>query len=165
MYRTACVLVPSLSGQKAKDLIAEILEECGNVRVVNQKYDGVQNLSYPMKKHAQGHRILLDLEMEASKVKDLSRLFSVNDLVLRHMIIKILLKKESIDNRHDTIRHINDNMFLDSDLRINTTQRGRILDKMPILSKLPQYPVIKRYVSKAIKRARYIGVLPYCAID
>jgi small subunit ribosomal protein S6 len=69
--------------QRATDIITQNQGE-----VTSQDHWGVRRLAYEIEHQDKGNYMLLKFRSEATAVKELDRAFRLDDMVLRHLVVK-----------------------------------------------------------------------------
>lgn len=108
-YEVVFVLAPTLSDEEvsetAEGFAAVATEKGANVLEVDKEKLGRRRLAFPVKKHTEGHYIVLTLEEEAAEaVFELERRFKVSDAVIRFLSIRIdedLKRAEKFKDKRD----------------------------------------------------------------
>jgi small subunit ribosomal protein S6 len=89
-YELGLILVPSLSEEEVRVLVSELTERVAGPETTAEKSEtrGLQHLSYPIKHHAQGHRVFIDFKTEdgAALVESVQKALIHEERVLRHGI-------------------------------------------------------------------------------
>ncbi|MDR2074721.1 MAG: 30S ribosomal protein S6 [Holosporales bacterium] len=78
--------------QVTNEYIALIKEHGGEV--TKTEFCGLRYLAYPIKKNRRGHYVLLNVVLEQDHVRELERKLSLNEDILRSLIVKV----EILDN-------------------------------------------------------------------
>jgi small subunit ribosomal protein S6 len=67
----------------------KIVENAGST-LVKKEYWGLRQLAYPIQKNRRGHYVLLGIDGSTREMlKDLEHLYKTNELVIRHLTIKV----------------------------------------------------------------------------
>ncbi|QEK38409.1 30S ribosomal protein S6 [Candidatus Cytomitobacter primus] len=166
-YRLVCVLQQILSAEEAQlqvDKITNHLTE-NNGEIIGVKNFGLMKLAYQMNRNARGHYFIIDFKLDPLKVKSLRSLMSLNDKFLRDIIVILDKESKTLDkisfaadkNRERKLDLIiGESAFLNNLGQFISTY-GKILSRHIIGISSKQM----RCLSQAIKRARYIGLLPF----
>jgi len=99
-YETTYILRPNLG----EDQFTEIIERTNDIikndagTIINLDRWGVKNLAYEIKKENQGYYIYCDYAAPGFTVREIERIFRIDDRVLRFLTVKLA---DAIDN--DTI--------------------------------------------------------------
>ena len=94
-YRFACVLRPDLSNAKVHKLLEDIFNRIENNCILKSEGIGVENLAYPIKQYKQGHRYFADLYLSKEKVETITKLFNINEEILRFIFVKLYFNPDS----------------------------------------------------------------------
>lgn len=95
-YETTYILRPNLG----EDQFAEIIERTGNIvrndggAVIYLERWGTRKLAYEINKESSGHYVFFDYAAPGTTVRELERIFRIDDRVLRYLTIKLA---DSID--------------------------------------------------------------------
>ena len=89
-YELAVIFVATLEEEKIDQEIAKLTtllekEKCEIVRI--DKW-GVKKLAYPIKKQDNGFYAIIYFNGTSDIIPELDRINKINDLVLRHMVVK-----------------------------------------------------------------------------
>lgn len=90
-YETTWIMRPSLG----EDRFTEIIERtCAVIRndggtIIDIGRWGVRKLAYPVKKESQGCYVCLNYAAPGASVKEIERLFRIDDRVLRYLTVKL----------------------------------------------------------------------------
>jgi len=90
-YELALVFDPSLDEQGIEDelsKITKIIEE-GQSKVDDIDKWGIKKLAYPIKKQENGFYCFVHFQAEGELLDELDRVNRINDMILRHLIIKL----------------------------------------------------------------------------
>jgi len=87
-YEAAIILVHQATEDRQKELVKKVDSVFSKFgAVIKAHHDrGKRNLGYPMKKHKEGHVFIYDLEIDPSKVADVTRELRLEDQLLQVMI-------------------------------------------------------------------------------
>lgn len=99
-YELALVLPGGLTPAKKKaifDKIEKAVEDSGG-KLGKVEEAGKRELAYPIKKEKQGMFFYAPLSLTPDKVKDFDRMLTVDEGVLRHLIVQIKNQKAKIKN-------------------------------------------------------------------
>jgi small subunit ribosomal protein S6 len=143
-------------------MVAGIKEKKGIIH--RQENWGRIPLQYPIARVHKAHYILMNIECEPSVYADFVSNFRYNDAILRHLVIKrktaltettYLGAKES-DLEFKNVREVEyHNITL---LKKHVMDAGRIIP-----SRITNASALKqRKITNAVKRARFLSLLPYC---
>ena len=188
-YEILFVSDPNFEDQidEIQNKFESLLEEDKNL--IHRKEDlKIRNFAYPIQKKKKGHFFLYNVEMNSTKVKDITDWFLINDAILRHLIIKrdtaiteasILaqptdeeygLHKIEINPRRPSLSEtrkkcfFTKNGYTDVDYLNTKLLNFFITDSGKILGR--RFTGTSRYFQKrlevAIKRARFLSLLTYC---
>ncbi len=75
--------------------VEALADELGNIlgngggNVVSREYWGLRNIAYRIKKNRKAHYVFFHLDAPAAAVKEMERLMSLNEDVLRHLVIRV----------------------------------------------------------------------------
>ncbi len=85
-------IVKTTSGKdKAKEVIENMKKiiTTGKGKVVDTREMGERKLAYPIKKETNGYYVVLTIEANAEVVKEFDRRASIDEAIIRHLIIKL----------------------------------------------------------------------------
>lgn len=57
--------------------------------VVRGEYCGHRELEYPIKKNSKGHYYVLQIKLDAKNIKELERIMSLNEDIIRFLVVKV----------------------------------------------------------------------------
>lgn len=149
-YRVINLVTPTISSERALEVVNGIISKN---EILKQNFS-IEQLSYKVKKHSQGHQIVTDIVCEPDKIMPMRRKMEFNNSIMRTLVINHSRKKH---NKFLTREIIGED--LRRIMSQFTTKRGRIL-----FSK-SKNPNEKKSISEAIKMLRFISFLPYCKYD
>ncbi len=91
LYEHVVISRQDISPQQAEALndTLKALIEAGGGSVAKIEYWGLRNLTYRIKKNRKGHYSLLALNAPADAVKEMERLLSINEDVLRYLTVRV----------------------------------------------------------------------------
>lgn len=97
-YEFVFLARPDLSTSQLEEIIEKVKELLTNFNgsVGKIEYWGLRNLAYKIKKNKKAHYYLLNLTTSHEGLKELQRVFSVNDSILRTLSIKVDSLDETI---------------------------------------------------------------------
>jgi small subunit ribosomal protein S6 len=91
LYEHVIIARQDISAQQAEALNEELkaqIEAVGG-HIAKIEYWGLRNLTYRIKKNRKGHYSLLAIDAPAPAVKEMERLLSINEDVLRTLTIRV----------------------------------------------------------------------------
>ena len=90
-YESVIIARQDLSAQQVEQLTGELTEviKAGGGEVAKSESWGLRNLTYKIKKNRKGHYMLFDIECEKELIGEYDRQMSLNEDVLRHMIVRV----------------------------------------------------------------------------
>jgi small subunit ribosomal protein S6 len=91
LYEHVIIARQDISAQQAEALNEELkaqIEAAGG-HIAKIEYWGLRNLTYRIKKNRKGHYSLLAIDAPAPAVKEMERLLSINEDVLRTLTIRV----------------------------------------------------------------------------
>jgi small subunit ribosomal protein S6 len=90
-YEHVLIARQDISPQQAEALNEELkaLIEGQGGHIAKIEYWGLRNLTYRIKKNRKGHYSLLSLDAPAPAVKEMERLLSINEDVLRYLTVRV----------------------------------------------------------------------------
>lgn len=98
LYELLFIIVPSVADdqvQKTIDaVLATIKKEAPELDVKAQKALGRRKFTYPIKHLAEGVYVLVDFEADTAHLQDINRVLELEDILLRHIIVKKEIKSE-----------------------------------------------------------------------
>jgi small subunit ribosomal protein S6 len=91
LYEHVVIARQDISPQQAEALndTLKALIEAGGGSVAKIEYWGLRNLTYRIKKNRKGHYSLLALNAPSDAVKEMERLLSINEDVLRYLTVRV----------------------------------------------------------------------------
>lgn len=150
-YKCMAVVRPTLSSDKVGELVSSMLSGISEGESIEAQNVIMQVLAYPMDRNKQGHMVTLELNIKPATLLNIRRKMEIDENFLRVMFLKEvkIRGKNNFQMKDDFIKNMS----------IHTTKRGKIsfnknLNRMD-----------KAFVSKSVKRLRFMGVLPYCNYD
>ncbi len=141
-YTVINIITPSISSDKALQLMSANLILKDNEQIKHQ-HISIRNFAYKIFKHTSGHYVVTNIEASAETVRNLINKMRLNENFLRTMVLKGF--SFSLDD------------VSEKKLSSHTTKRGRILFQSSRLNRKT-----KKITSMQIKRARILGMLPFC---
>jgi len=90
-YEHVVIARQDISPQQAEALnetLKTLIEEHGG-HIAKIEYWGLRNLTYRVKKNRKGHYSLLAIDAPAPAVKEMERLLSINEDVIRFMTVRV----------------------------------------------------------------------------
>ena len=90
-YEHVVIARQDISPQQAEALnetLKTLIEEHGG-HIAKIEYWGLRNLTYRVKKNRKGHYSLLAIDAPAAAVKEMERLLSINEDVIRFMTVRV----------------------------------------------------------------------------
>jgi small subunit ribosomal protein S6 len=91
LYEHVVISRQDISPQQAEalnDTLKHLIEEGGG-NVAKIEYWGLRNLTYRINKNRKGHYSLLAIDAPSDIVKEMERLLSINEDVLRYMTVRV----------------------------------------------------------------------------
>ena len=91
LYEHVLIARQDISAQQAETLnetLKALIEEQGG-HIAKIEYWGLRNLTYRIKKNRKGHYSLMAIDAPAPAVKEMERLLSFNEDVLRYLTIRV----------------------------------------------------------------------------
>lgn len=90
-YEIMFIVKTTLEGESVKKLTDDLLKiiTSSKSKVIEFKELGQKKLAYPVKKELNGYYFLLNVEADSKTVDEFKRKVSINENVLRHLIIKL----------------------------------------------------------------------------
>ncbi len=70
------------------DTFSGILTERGG-QVSKREYWGLRNIAYRIKKNRKGHYVLMNVDAPSDAVKEMERLMSINEDVIRYLTVRV----------------------------------------------------------------------------
>lgn len=86
-YEMMVIVDPELKEKEALDLTRSLISEAG-FTITEEDVWGLRALAYPVKKRTQGRYAIFWLNGEAAKLAGLKRELTMNDAILRLVIMK-----------------------------------------------------------------------------
>ena len=90
-YELTVILDPGILEEdvpQAMDKLNSLIAKNGG-EVVDTDHWGRRRLSYPIKRHAEGNYVMMKMEMEPDKTRDLESEMNITSDYLRHLLIKV----------------------------------------------------------------------------
>jgi small subunit ribosomal protein S6 len=100
-YEIVFIVKQDASASRVEQITNEyiaVVKEHG-VDVTKTEFCGLRYLAYPIKKNRSGHYVLLNVALGQGYVKELERRLTLNEDVLRSLIVKV----EVLDNNPSTL--------------------------------------------------------------
>ncbi len=100
-YETVFLLAPTLDANAQTEKVEffkGVITKNGG-KIVDEKYWGKLNLSYPIQKHSQAFYYLVQFQGEGEALTELARRYSYDDDVLRNIVVRIDGKKFKMDSK------------------------------------------------------------------
>lgn len=90
-YELTVIVPPSFSKQEQDKIASDIKKEVDQVGGKMGKQDswGKKELSYPIKKNAEGIFVLFPFEAPADKIKELEAKLRLKEQILRHLLLAV----------------------------------------------------------------------------
>lgn len=90
-YEIMFIVKATMESDKIKNTISNMknIITDGKGKIVETKEMGERKLAYPIKKEVTGYYYVLKVEADASVVSEFDRRASIDETVLRHLIIKL----------------------------------------------------------------------------
>ncbi len=164
-YRLVCVLKQSMSAEEAQQNVDTVTEYIKNKngKLLDSKNLGLERLSYPINRDSRGHYFVLDVEMNQEDIAGLRYLIAVNENFLREMVIALNKYDQTLDKMLESAKERKQDLSCASsclyDLSRFVASNGKMLPRH--LTGLDAKKM--RLLSVAIKRARYLALLPFKA--
>ncbi|MDR0484603.1 MAG: 30S ribosomal protein S6 [Alphaproteobacteria bacterium] len=179
LYEYIYLLRGDLSPNQVQEINNKAVEVIGSFggKVHKTELLGLRNLAYKIKKNKRASYCLLQLDVPFEGIKELQRLHSVNENVLRTLTLKIekleeapslLVKQENTNAEGSTDKEFSkedkdsDNITLKNISYKNldlikkyTSERGKILPRRLTMATAIQ----QRDLAQAIKRARFLALV------
>lgn len=90
-YEIMFIVKTTMDEAKVKDTIesAKKLVETLKAKLDSFKEMGERKLAYPIKKEINGYYYVMNIEASVAAIKEIDRRFSLDESILRHLIIKL----------------------------------------------------------------------------
>ncbi len=90
-YEIMFIVKTTMEADKVKSTIENMKKIItdGNGKIVDTKEMGERKLAYPIKKELNGFYYVLKVEADANVVSEFDRRASIDETILRHLIIKL----------------------------------------------------------------------------
>ncbi len=91
VYETLFITLPSLSDEEVDKIVEKITSTVESLEGKIRKIDkwGKKVLAYPIKKINEGIYVLIEFELEKSKVGEVDRRMKLDESILRHIIVNL----------------------------------------------------------------------------
>ncbi len=91
VYETLFIALPSLTEEQVDKLVEKVTSTIESQEGKIRKIDkwGKRVLAYPIKKLNEGIYVLIEFELEKSKVSELDRRMKLDESILRHIIVNL----------------------------------------------------------------------------
>ncbi len=91
VYETLFIALPSLTDEEVDKLVEKVTSTIegqeGKIRKIDKW--GKKVLAYPIKKLNEGIYVLIEFELEKSKVSEVDRRMKLDESILRHIIVNL----------------------------------------------------------------------------
>ena len=90
-YEIMFIVRPNLEEDKVKEVaknFEKVLSDNG-AKVTSSKDLGQKELAYEINKHKTGYYFLINVESDAEAIKELDRLATISEELIRHIIVKL----------------------------------------------------------------------------
>lgn len=90
-YEIMFIVKTTMDEAKVKDTVesAKKLVETLKAKLDSFKEMGERKLAYPIKKEINGYYYVMNIEASVEAIKEIDRRFSLDESILRHLIIKL----------------------------------------------------------------------------
>jgi small subunit ribosomal protein S6 len=91
LYETTFIVRQDISSAEVDKLAgtyAQLITDMGG-KVLKKEYWGLKNLAYIIKKNRKGHYIMLILDAPFESIKEMQRLMSINEDLLRNVTFRL----------------------------------------------------------------------------
>lgn len=90
-YEIMFIIKTTMDEAKVKDTVesAKKLVETLKAKLDSFKEMGERKLAYPIKKEINGYYYVMNIEASVAAIKEIDRRFSLDESILRHLIIKL----------------------------------------------------------------------------
>ena len=90
-YEIMFIVKTTMDEAKVKDTVesAKKLVETLKAKLDSFKEMGERKLAYPIKKEINGYYYVMNIEASVAAIKEIDRRFSLDESILRHLIIKL----------------------------------------------------------------------------
>ena len=90
-YEIMFIVKTKMDEAKVKDTVesAKKLVETLKAKLDSFKEMGERKLAYPIKKEINGYYYVMNIEASVAAIKEIDRRFSLDESILRHLIIKL----------------------------------------------------------------------------
>ena len=106
-YETTYILRPSLGEEQFTEIIERTADLVKNDSgtVIDLSRWGLKQLAYEIKKESQGYYVCMNFAAPGSAIKEIERIFGIDDRVLRYLTIKLAdsIDQEGIDQEKEKI--------------------------------------------------------------
>ncbi len=91
VYETLFIALPSLTDEEVDKLVEKITSTIEGLEGKIRKIDkwGKRVLAYPIKKLNEGIYVLIEFELEKSKVSEVDRRMKIDETIMRHIIVNL----------------------------------------------------------------------------
>ena len=91
VYETLFIALPSLTDEEVDKLVEKITSTIEGLEGKIRKIDkwGKRVLAYPIKKLNEGIYVLIEFELEKSKVSEIDRRMKIDETIMRHIIVNL----------------------------------------------------------------------------
>ena len=91
VYETLFIALPSLTEEQVDKLVEKVTSTIESQEGKIRKIDkwGKRVLAYPIKKLNEGIYVLIEFELEKSKVSEVDRRMNLDESILRHIIVNL----------------------------------------------------------------------------
>lgn len=91
LYEIVLIGRQSLAQQQIEALVVGLtfFVTQNNGEVVRGEYCGHRDLEYPIQKNSKGHYYVLQIKLDSRNIKELERIMSLNEDIIRFLIVKV----------------------------------------------------------------------------
>ncbi len=104
--------ISSMELEKIIDKYIKLIEDDGG-KLINKENWGLRNLAYKIKNNRKGNYVLMNIESKGTTIKELERVFRIDEDIIRFLNIKVksfseepsIIMKQQIEKENSNSEH------------------------------------------------------------